>query len=307
MIEASGLCKAFAGRAAVRGLSFSVCPGEVAGFLGPNGAGKSTTMKMLTGFLAADAGTARLCGLDVTRQPVAARRLLGYLPEGAPCYGEMRVHDFLDFIARIRGYRGAELGNRIGRVLDLLELHEVREQRIDTLSKGFNRRVGLAQAVLHDPHVLILDEPTDGLDPNQKHQVRELIRRLAPGRTIIVSTHILEEVGAICSRVLLIAGGELRADATPHQLQQRSRYWQAVTLRSSVTQLDEQLLAAVPGVQAVEAAAGGALTLVPEPGCMLLPAVNALVQQQGWALDELTVEPGRLDEVFRRLTRGESS
>lgn len=303
MIEVSRLSKSFAGKPAVRGLSFSVQPGEVAGFLGPNGAGKSTTMKMLTGFLTPDAGEVRLCGLDVQRQTVAAQRLLGYLPEGAPCYGEMRVGDFLAFIGKIRGYRGAELDQRVQRVLDLLELGEVQGQRIDTLSKGFNRRVGLAQAVLHDPQVLILDEPTDGLDPNQKHQVRELIRVLSPGRTIIISTHILEEVGALCSRVLLVGHGELLADATPHALQQQSRYWQAVTLRSRQP-LDAALLAALPGVQAVEPAQDG-WTLVPEPGRLIYPEVGALVQQQGWQLDELSVEAGRLDEVFRRLTRGE--
>lgn len=304
MIEVSGLSKAFAGKAAVRGLSFVVRPGEVAGFLGPNGAGKSTTMKMLTGYLAADSGQVRLCGLDVQRQPVAAQRLLGYLPEGAPCYGEMRVGDFLAFIGKIRGYQGQELQQRIQRVLDLLELNEVREQRIETLSKGFNRRVGLAQAVLHDPQVLILDEPTDGLDPNQKHQVRELIRKLSPGRTIIISTHILEEVSAICSRVLLIGRGELLADATPLELQKQSRYWQAVTLRSRQP-LDVTLLEGISGVQAVEPAGEEGWTLVPQPGHSIHPAVSQLVQEQGWQLDELTVEAGRLDEVFRRLTRGE--
>ncbi len=307
MIEASALCKSFAGRAAVKEMSFSVQPGEVAGFLGPNGAGKSTTMKMLTGFLAADAGTARLCGVDVMREPVRARHMLGYLPEGAPCYAEMKVHDFLTFIAKMRGYRGAELQERIRRVQDLLELGEVSQQLVGTLSKGFNRRVGLAQAVLHEPPVLILDEPTDGLDPNQKHQVRELIRRLAPGRTILVSTHILEEVEAICSRVLLIARGRLVTDATPLQLQRQSRYWQAVCLRSSHSALDASLLARVPGVQQVEAADDGALILIAEPGQVLLPAVQALVRQQAWQLDELSVEAGRLDDVFRRLTQENAS
>ncbi|NLY16967.1 MAG: ATP-binding cassette domain-containing protein [Gammaproteobacteria bacterium] len=307
MIEASALCKSFAGRAAVKEMSFSVQPGEVAGFLGPNGAGKSTTMKMLTGFLAADAGTARLCGVDVMREPVRARHMLGYLPEGAPCYAEMKVHDFLTFIAKMRGYRGAELQERIRRVQDLLELGEVSQQLIGTLSKGFNRRVGLAQAVLHEPPVLILDEPTDGLDPNQKHQVRELIRRLAPGRTILVSTHILEEIEAICSRVLLIARGRLVTDATPLQLRRQSRYWQAVCLRSSHSALDASLLARVPGVQQVEAADDGALILIAEPGQVLLPAVQALVRQQAWQLDELSVEAGRLDDVFRRLTQENAS
>ena len=241
------------------------------------------------------------------REPVRARHMLGYLPEGAPCYAEMKVHDFLTFIAKMRGYRGAELQERIRRVQDLLELGEVSQQLVGTLSKGFNRRVGLAQAVLHEPPVLILDEPTDGLDPNQKHQVRELIRRLAPGRTILVSTHILEEVEAICSRVLLIARGRLVTDATPLQLQRQSRYWQAVCLRSSHSALDASLLARVPGVQQVEAADDGALILIAEPGQVLLPAVQALVRQQAWQLDELSVEAGRLDDVFRRLTQENAS
>lgn len=302
MIEVSGLHKAFAGRPVVRDLTFCVQPGEVVGFLGPNGAGKSTTMKMLTGFLRPDAGWVRLCGLDMARQAIRAQSVLGYLPEGAPCYGEMQVGDFLTFIAKVRGYSGRDLSGRVERALDLLELHEVREQRIETLSKGFNRRVGLAQAVLHDPQVLILDEPTDGLDPNQKHQVRELIRQLAPQRTILVSTHILEEVTALCSRVLLIAEGCLLTDATPLGLQQQSRYWQAVTLRGNG--LDRALLEQLPGVQEVEVDAMGGLTLVPEAGRQIYGQVSALAREQGWELEQLSVEAGRLDEVFRRLTRG---
>lgn len=307
MIEVSQLTKIFGQHVAVNQLTFNVAPGEVVGFLGPNGAGKSTTMKMLTGFLAPYSGTATVCGFDVARHPLRAQQLMGYLPEGAPCYGEMTVLDFLLFIGKIRGYRGAELKRRVWRVIDLLELGRVLGQNIDTLSKGFNRRVGLAQAVLHDPQVLILDEPTDGLDPNQKHQVRELITALAQDRIVIISTHILEEVSALCTRVLLIAQGELIVDEPPHELLKRSRYHQAVTLRSPAD-LDLVALGALPGVCAVENHTQvDSVTLVAEPGQVIFPAVNTLLQARGWPITELTIESGRLDEVFRRLTRGESA
>ncbi len=224
MIETRNLGKRFGSRVAVDDLSFQVATGEVLGFLGPNGAGKSTTMKMLTGFLAPSAGTASIFGFDIRSRTLQAQRLIGYLPEGSPCYVEMTVQGFLDFIAEIRGYRGADKRERVARALGLLELDEVRRQTIETLSKGFRRRVGLAQAILHEPRALVLDEPTDGLDPNQKHQVRELIRGLAQERIVIISTHILEEVSALCSRALVIGGGRLLADSTPLELASRSRY-----------------------------------------------------------------------------------
>ncbi len=226
MIETRNLGKRFGSRVAVDDLSFQVATGEVLGFLGPNGAGKSTTMKMLTGFLAPSAGTASIFGFDIRSRTLQAQRLIGYLPEGSPCYAEMTVQGFLDFIAEIRGYRGAGKRERVARALGLLELDEVRRQTIETLSKGFRRRVGLAQAILHEPRALVLDEPTDGLDPNQKHQVRELIRGLAQERIVIISTHILEEVSALCSRALVIGGGRLLADSTPLELASRSRYHQ---------------------------------------------------------------------------------
>ena len=217
MIEVSKLSKHFSEHLAVNNLSFTVQPGEVIGFLGPNGAGKSTTMKMLTGFLAPSAGSVKIHGFDIAKQRIRAQRVLGYLPEGAPCYGEMTVLDFLLFIGKVRGYRGKELQERVKRVIDLLELGRVIGQSIDTLSKGFNRRVGLAQAVMHEPKVLILDEPTDGLDPNQKHQVRQLIKALAKDRIVIISTHILDEVSELCTRALLIEHGKLIVNETPHQ------------------------------------------------------------------------------------------
>lgn len=306
MIEVSGLTKRYAERLAVHELSFSVAPGEVVGFLGPNGAGKSTTMKMLTGFLAPTSGRVRVCGFDVARQRIRAQQQMGYLPEGAPCYGEMTVLDFLLFAGKVRGFRGAELNERVRNVIELLELERVMGQAIDTLSKGFNRRVGLAQAVMHEPRVLVLDEPTDGLDPNQKHQVRELIRSLAKDRIVIVSTHILEEVSALCTRVLLIAHGRLLVDETPYQLLQRSRYHQAVTLHGDA--LDRTVLQGLPGVLEVEEnSLNGSLTLIPEQGEQLFARVNEFVREQGWLVREIEVEAGRLDEVFRRLTRGESA
>ncbi len=218
LIEIERLTKRFGAFTAVDDVSFSVDRGEVVGFLGPNGAGKSTTMKMLAGFVTPTAGTARICGQDVVDSPVAAKRSLGYLPEGAPTYPEMTVTAFLRFVARIRGYRGGEAGDRVAAAMDLTQLQGVRLQPIETLSKGFKRRVGLAQSLLHDPPVLVLDEPTDGLDPNQKHEVRELIRRMAPDKAILISTHILEEVDAVCSRAIIIARGKVLADSPPSAL-----------------------------------------------------------------------------------------
>ncbi len=221
LIEIAGLTKRFGSFTAVNGVSFSVARGEVLGFLGPNGAGKSTTMRMLAGYMTPTAGTARICGHDVQADPVAARRSLGFLPEGAPTYPEMTVEGFLRFVARIRGYGGRELRERVERALGLTTLRSVRLQPVETLSKGFKRRVGLAQALLHDPPVLVLDEPTDGLDPNQKHEVRTLIQRMAPEKAIVISTHILEEVDAVCSRAIIIANGRVVADATPAELARR--------------------------------------------------------------------------------------
>ena len=221
MIEAHALHKRYGRLLAVDGISFKVEPGEVLGFLGPNGAGKSTTMKMIAGFLAPSAGTAAVCGHDVQRDPIAARRALGYLPEGAPGYGEMLPGDFLRFVADVRGLRGADRRTRLQGVVERLALTGVLQQPIDTLSKGFKRRVGLAAAILHDPPALVLDEPTDGLDPNQKNEVRALIKNMAVEKAVILSTHILEEVEAICTRVIIISRGKIVADETPAQLQAR--------------------------------------------------------------------------------------
>jgi ABC-2 type transport system ATP-binding protein len=229
MIEIEHLTRRFADKTVVDNLTFTVKEGEVLGFLGPNGAGKSTTMKMLTGFLTPSSGRIRVCGFDVQTNSLQARRTMGYLPEGAPGYGEMTVRGFLDFIADVRGLKGNQREKAIERAVASVELQSVLHQTLDTLSKGFRRRVGLAQAILHDPKVLILDEPTDGLDPNQKHQVRELIRNLAKDKIVIISTHILEEVDSVCTRAIIINQGKLIIDETP----------QALLARSSSGRLDE--------------------------------------------------------------------
>jgi ABC-2 type transport system ATP-binding protein len=222
MIEIRNLTKRYGALTAVDDISFTVSPGQVLGFLGPNGAGKSTTMKMITGFLAPTSGAVTVCGHDVENDPLAAKACMGYLPEGAPSYGEMNVRSFLEFIADIRGLSGDRRRARMDDVVARLQLGSVLEQMIETLSKGFKRRVGLAQALLHDPQVLILDEPTDGLDPNQKHQVRSLINDMAKDKIIVISTHILEEVDAVCNRAIIIASGKLLADATPKELAARA-------------------------------------------------------------------------------------
>ncbi|MSP67229.1 MAG: ABC transporter ATP-binding protein [Alphaproteobacteria bacterium] len=308
MIEGRSLTKRFGTILAVDDISISVAKGEVLGFLGPNGAGKSTTMKMITGFLPPTAGTAVVCGHDVARDSIAAKRCIGYLPEGAPLYGEMVVRAFLQFVAAVRGITGAARGRAIDRAIALLHLERVLEQPIDTLSKGFKRRVGLAQAILHDPQVLVLDEPTDGLDPNQKHEVRTLIRQMAAEKAIIISTHILEEVDAVCSRAVIIAQGRIIADGSPAALLARSRFHNAVSLTVGSGDRVAILgrLRALPGVAEVEerARADGAagFVLFPTAGRSLIAEVGALARAEGWPVDELHVDPGRLDDVFRTVT-----
>jgi ABC-2 type transport system ATP-binding protein len=222
MIEVKGLVKTYGSKRAVDGVSFTVNKGDILGFLGPNGAGKSTTMKMITGFIRPTAGTAKVAGVDVTDDPVAVKRQVGYLAESAPAYGEMSVEEFLGFIAETRGYRtAAARSERVDRAISLTHLVPVRRQTIETLSKGYKQRVGFAQALLHDPPVLVLDEPTDGLDPNQKTEVRALIKSMASEKAILLSTHILEEVEALCTRVIIISQGRVVVDETPAQLQAR--------------------------------------------------------------------------------------
>ncbi|MFU8830889.1 MAG: ABC transporter ATP-binding protein [Wenzhouxiangella sp.] len=306
MIEAKSLTRRYGTLLAVDQLSFQVEPGTVLGFLGPNGAGKSTTMKMLTGFLAPSSGTAEILGHDICSDSLAARRQMGYLPEGAPLYGELSVGRFLQFVAEARGFRGEEAKSRVSAAIDRLTLAEVRGQTIETLSKGFKRRVGLAQAILHDPPVLILDEPTDGLDPNQKHEVRKLIREMAPNKIIIVSTHILEEVDALCTRAMIIAHGRLLADDTPAGLLARSRYHNAVTVVLDDLEAAASRLGELPESREVEVRRGR-LTVFPSSQGNLFEAVSATIQQEGWRVEQIQLEPGRMDEVFRVVTQEEAA
>jgi ABC-2 type transport system ATP-binding protein len=310
LIEVRDLRKRFGALIAVDGVSLNIPRGEVLGFLGPNGAGKSTTMKMITGFIAPTSGAVSICGHDVGEDPMAAKRKIGYLPEGAPAYGEMTPASFLDFIADIRGLTGAHKTARIREVVEQINLGGVLDQSIETLSKGFKRRVGLAQAILHDPEVLILDEPTDGLDPNQKHEVRSLIHAMAPSKAIIISTHILEEVDAVCTRAAIIAKGKLLFLGTPAELAARSQKHNAVslTVAADAAETIRNELAALGQILEVQTSAPIAgrarLTALARNGAYLFDVVQETVRQRGWPVAELYVEPGHLDEVFRTITMG---
>jgi ABC-2 type transport system ATP-binding protein len=311
MIEIDGLTKRYGRHTVVDSLSFRCEPGEVLGFLGPNGAGKSTTMKMVTGFVEPTSGRASVCGHDIASDALAARRRLGYLPEGAPCYAEMTPGSFLDFIADIRELSGAVRKSRLDEVIERLHLGPVLRQSIDTLSKGFKRRVGLAQAILHDPDVLILDEPTDGLDPNQKHEVRELIRSMSQDKLIVISTHILEEVEAVCSRAIIIAAGKILADDTPRNLAASSRYHNAVRLTLGEDEDVDEVRAAIERLATVEATEADrdrrSITAIAVKGsddAATWREVSNLVTDKGLSITGLQLETGRLDEVFREITQG---
>jgi ABC-2 type transport system ATP-binding protein len=301
-IDARALCKKYGSLVAVDELSFEVEAGEVLGFLGPNGAGKSTTMKMLTGFLAPTSGTAVINGHDIVNDSLAARRCIGYLPEGAPSYGEMTVRSFLEFIARVRGFEGRKALGAAGTAIEKLNLDRVPEQTIETLSKGFKRRVGLAQAVIHDPRILILDEPTDGLDPNQKHEIRRLIRDMSSEKIIVISTHLLEEVHAVCNRAMIISDGRLLVDDTPDGLIARSRYHDAVTLVVEQPERAASILSELSQARKVELREGE-LTVFPAEGCKLFEVISDAIRENNWSVSELRLEAGRLDEVFRQITR----
>lgn len=308
MIEISGLTKRFGPITAVAGIDLNVGKGEVLGFLGPNGAGKSTTMKMVAGFLVPNAGNVRVCGHDVETDPLNVQREIGYLPEGAPAYPDMTPRQFLAFIAQVRGLSGRAAKSAVAGAIAKTELDPVLDQTIDTLSKGFKRRVGVAQAILHDPPVLIMDEPTDGLDPNQKHAVRTLIRGMAPEKAIVISTHLLEEVEAVCTRAVIIDRGRVVADGTPAQLLSRSRHHNAVTVILPPAQAEaaKTKLGSMPNVENVEQTAPAegtvALTAFPKKGALLIEDVSAMAASQQWDVKELYAEAGRLDEVFRAIT-----
>lgn len=309
LLNIRGLSKSFGTIKAVDGVDFAVGRGEVLGFLGPNGAGKSTTMRMVAGYLTPTAGTIEVCGFDVAEAPIEVRKRLGYLPEGAPAYGDMTPASLFEFVADVRKLKGEDKAKRIDGVADRLELGGVMGQPIETLSKGFKRRVGLATTLLHDPDVLILDEPTDGLDPNQKHQVRTLLRELSAEKAIIISTHILEEVDAICSRAIIIARGKVVADAKPQELLSRSRLHNAVAMRLSRQHAETatEILKGLDGVADVRVAAIGEsqvhLVALPKNGADIIDLVRHNIVQGGVAIDELFLERGKLDDVFRDLTK----
>lgn len=314
MIKATNVTKCFGSKAAVAGISFSVGKGEVLGFLGPNGAGKSTTMRMVTGFLPLSGGEITINGCDIEKEPVKAKQFIGFLPENAPAYQDMSVAGFLDFAASIRGLAGKAKTEAIARAVKLCHLGNVINQSIDTLSKGYRHRVCFAQAILHDPPVLILDEPTDGLDPNQKHEMRELIREMGKTKAIIVSTHILEEVEAICSRVIIIDCGKLVFNGTPQQLKEKSPHGNEVIVTILQANANEVKLALqnLPQVKEVNIIKEGnnLLTLSINPSAKsddLALNIQKLLVEHKWEFCELHTQDGKLDEVFRNLTTSDST
>ena len=308
MIEVVEISRNFGKFQAVNNVSFQVQKSEVLGFLGPNGAGKSTTMKMLTGYLQPSSGDALICGHSVTKQSLKARAKIGYLPESAPSYGEMQVEEFLRFAGKVRGLTGEKLNSQIEKVLEDTSLQTVRKQLIETLSKGYRQRTCLAQSLLHDPPVLLLDEPTDGLDPNQKFEVRKLISQLKEDRTILVSTHILEEVEAICTRAIILSEGKIVGDGTPEELLSKSVYHNAINLKISVkpNQNVQQILLGIPSIERVEIQSFNhqtlSLVILAKQGKPILEEVKECLDQNNVKIVEMYVEKGRLDEVFRQMT-----
>jgi ABC-2 type transport system ATP-binding protein len=311
MIEVRHLTKQFGSHLAVDDISFTAQKGEILGFLGPNGAGKSTTMRMITGFFPPTSGTVVIGGSDILSQSIAARKKIGYLPENAPVYPDMTVNRYLDFCAEIRGFSGVAKIQRVGETLERCFLTSVRHQAINTLSKGFKQRVCFAQSILHDPEYLILDEPTDGLDPNQKHEVRLMIREMSATKAIIFSTHILDEVDSVCSRAIIIADGKVVADDTPDGLRRRSAAHGSVVLTVTGAAADgiQKRIAELGGVASVSVVDADedrtTLRIFPEdPRVSVADRVIASVNQDGLALAEVFVEQGRLDDVFREITTG---
>jgi ABC-2 type transport system ATP-binding protein len=308
MICVQDLKKFFGQNKAVNGVSFTVEKGEVLGFLGPNGAGKSTTMRVITGFIPPTEGEVTVGGFNVVEQPLPAKRLIGYLPESAPAYGEMSVRSFLNFVAELRGLRGVEKKAAIDRVIEMCFLGSVEHQTVETLSKGYRHRTCFAQSIIHDPEVLIMDEPTEGLDPNQKHEVRTLIRRMGERKAIIFSTHILEEVEAVCTRAIIIDRGEIVANGTPAELKQRSQ--DAGVVRVRLAEQDPGIASRLSQLER----AGDVITLSDAPLALrvfpkdktaapeLARAIGELAARERWPLEELQIEEGRLDDVFRSIT-----
>ncbi len=312
MIRVEQLKKSFGPKLAVDGISFSVEKGEILGFLGPNGSGKSTTMRMITGYFPPTEGRATVGGYDVAEHPVRTKRMIGYLPENAPAYPDMTVESFLGFSAEIRGLFGRRKRNAIEHVIDLCFLQKVRHQSVDTLSKGFLHRTCFAQSIVHDPDVLILDEPTDGLDPNQKHEVRSIISRMGRKKAIIFSTHILEEVEAVCSRAIVIDSGRIVADGTPDELKLKASDAGSVLARIQNAEKEQarSLIGGLPSVDRVLVLEEGeVLALRVFPADRKIPIAAEIydcARQNLWRLLELRTEEGRLDTVFRSITRSDT-
>jgi ABC-2 type transport system ATP-binding protein len=313
MIKVQNLSKSFGPKVAVNNISFTVDRGEVLGFLGPNGAGKSTTMRMVTGFIPPSAGAVSVGGFDMVENPIPAKRLIGYLPENAPAYTDMTVQGFLNFAAEVRGLRGEDRKKAVDRVIEMCFLEAVRHQSVETLSKGYRHRTCFAQSIIHDPDVLILDEPTDGLDPNQKHEVRTLIRRMGEKKAIIFSTHILEEVDAVCSRAIIIDRGQIVANGTPRELRQRSQIAGAVSVcvhgvtSGTVLERFNQLAKAKRAIIVREDAGKVWARVFPKADSQNGELARSVAEaSQGWRIEELHTEEGRLDEVFRTITLPET-
>jgi len=310
MVEVDNLVKHYGSIRAVNGISFQVKKGEILGFLGPNGAGKSTTMKMITCFLAPTSGSATVGGFDILKNPIQVREKVGYLPESAPLYEEMTVESFLKFIASVRGFQGKEAQMKIDKVFETCQLHKVAKQPIHTLSKGYRQRACFSQALLHDPEVLILDEPTDGLDPNQKQAVRDLISTMKDDKVIIFSTHILEEVDAICTRALVISEGLVKIDGTPLELKKKSSIHNAVTL-TLPKGCDESLKTAINTIDSCKKVdkindledGKTQWRCYANEGQELASKVLSLLKEKNIETEEFHVEQGRLDEVFQTITK----
>ena len=313
MIKVENLTKTFGPKVAVNDVSFTVQRGEVLGFLGPNGAGKSTTMRMVTGFLPPTAGRVTIGTHDMLEDPVPAKRLIGYLPESAPCYSDMTVHGFLSFAAEIRGLRGDAIKTAVHRAVEMCFLENVLHQSVDTLSKGYRHRTCFAQSIIHDPEILVMDEPTDGLDPNQKHEIRQLIKRMGEKKAIIFSTHILEEVEAVCTRAIIIDRGTVVANGTPQELKRKAPNAGAILLRVSGVAAEAVTgkLRAVDGTERVQLVKdeNGTVTARVFPKSSsngeFSKAVGAAAQ--GWRVEELHIEEGKLDEYFRSITASDTA
>lgn len=310
MVELEGLTKNFGDIVAVDGIGLTVSKGEVLGFLGPNGAGKTTTMRMIAGFLTPSSGMARVCGRDVVEDPIGVKSMIGYMPEGAPAYDDMTVESFLSFIAEIRGLEGENIKRRVHEITETVDLKGMLDRPIEYLSKGYKRRVGLAQTLLHDPPVLILDEPTDGLDPNQKHQVRSLIKRMAADKCIVVSTHILEEVEAVCTRAVIIGHGKLLADGTADQLLARLPDHGSVTIECAAEHVERVaacLGKVAPVASVLRISLGGGrvgVKATPSSGQSIIDAVGAALRSDNVPFQEIYRHRGNLDDVFRMITLG---